>query len=98
MQKTCPYCGEKYEEGNFTCPHCKKRLPSNANQNITGHASLGDMDAYLKKAEQSQSKQSILSEEDKDMLRDNNHATSGDDDIDCAQPYSFVEHDHGDRN
>ena len=86
----CPNCSHEVPDGDFTCPYCHQRLPR-LNTPISGHASSGDLDSY--------NAQFIVSTEDKNMIRDKNHSTAGDgEDIDCAQPYSYVTHDNGDRD
>lgn len=90
--RICPSCLKEVDDYNFTCPYCHKRMPSR-NLPIKGHASMGDLDAYNQKV--------LTSIEDKNMIRDKNHATSSsqdDDDMDCDQPYSYVTRENGDRN
>lgn len=88
--KICPYCHNEIEEYNFSCPYCHKRLPRR-NLPITGHASLGDLDKYNLKVS--------ISNEDKNMIRDKNHLSdNSDDDFDCAQPYSYIKRENGDRD
>lgn len=86
--KTCPHCLKEIEELNFTCPYCHQRVPMNIQGK--GYAKLGDYEAYKERA--------LISIEDKAMIRDKNHAKDGDDDLDCAQPYSYVTRENGDRN
>ena len=89
--RICPNCNEEVPEFDFVCPHCKTRLPR-LNKPIIGHASCGDLDEYNARM--------IVSQEDKNMIRDKNHTSdNGDgDDLDCAQPYHFITHENGDRN
>ena len=59
----------------------------------TGHATQGD---FSKLEEDKQ-----VSIEDQDIIRDDNHISSSvedSDDVEPAQPYSFVEHNNGDRD
>jgi hypothetical protein len=87
--KICPNCHRECDEHNWYCPNCHQRLPS-LNIKATGHASYGDLDAYNQRFK--------ASVEDKEMIREKNHQTSGDDDFDCAQPYSYIKRENGDRN
>lgn len=90
--KICPYCNKEIPEYNFSCPHCHKRLPR-TNKPILGHATLGNLEEYTKNV--------TISIEDRNMIRDKNHmsdASDDSDDMDCAQPYSFITHENGDRN
>ena len=89
--KVCPYCHHEYPEGNWNCPYCHKYVPTNLVG--TGHATQGD---FSKLEEDKQ-----VSIEDQDIIRDDNHISSSaedSDDVETAQPYSFVEHNNGDRD
>lgn len=88
--KVCPYCHHEFAEGNWTCPYCHKYVPTNLVG--TGHATEGDFSKL--------EKESKISMEDQDIIRDDNHiSSSGDeDDVEPAQPYSYVEHNNGDRD
>ena len=73
--RICPNCNEEVPEFDFVCPHCKTRLPR-LNKPIIGHASCGDLDEYNARM--------IVSQEDKNMIRDKNHTSDngdGDDDL-----------------
>lgn len=89
--KVCQHCGKEVDEFNFSCPFCHSKLPRR-NSPIKGHASLGDLDSYNQRV--------AISIEDKNMIRDKNHISDddGDDDFDCAQPYSFITRENGDRD
>ncbi len=90
--RICPNCKREVDEANFTCPYCHQRLPR-LNKPIVGHASMGDLEKYNERV--------VISSEDKFMIRDKNHmsdSSDDSDDMDCAQPYSYVTHENGDRN
>ena len=91
--RICPSCHKEVDDYDFVCPYCHTRLPRK-NTPILGHASSGDLDSYNQKM--------VVSEEDKNMIRDKNHMSSSasddSDDMDCAQPYSYVTHENGDRD
>lgn len=90
--RICPNCKREVDDYDFTCPYCHKRMPPR-NKPFTGHASYGNLDSYVSKV--------VVSNEDKNIIREKNHTSDASqdcDDVDCAQPYSFITRENGDRD
>ncbi len=89
--RTCPYCHKEIPDYDWNCPYCHKHVPLDIVG--TGHATRGDFSKLEKEQE--------ISTEDQDIIRDDNHLSSSSedsDDVEPDQPYSYVEHNNGDRD